>query len=63
VRVASGDSDPIYPGVQALARALPALGGLKVGAVVDFGPGCHTASFFGAQQSPSLAFLARHLAS
>jgi len=56
VRVASGDSDPFYPGVQAFARALPT-------ALVDFGPGCHTASFFAAQEPPSLAFLARHLAS
>ena len=56
VRVASGDSDPFYPGVQALARALPT-------ALVDVGPGCHTDSFFAAQEPPSLAFLARHLAS
>lgn len=52
VRVASGYGDPFYPGVQALARALPA------GAVVEFGPGCHDNSFFAAQQPPSLAFLA-----
>jgi S-formylglutathione hydrolase FrmB len=57
VRVASGLDDPFYPGVQALARALPA------GAITDFGPGCHTGSFFAAQEPPSLAFLARHLAS
>lgn len=57
VRVASGYGDPFYPGVQALARALPA------GAVVEFGPGCHDNSFFAAQQPPSLAFLAGHLAS
>ena len=44
-----------YPGVQALVRALPP------GAVVDLGPDCHTGSFFAAQESPSLAFLARHL--
>jgi enterochelin esterase-like enzyme len=56
VRVASGYRDPFYPGVQALARALPA------GAVVAFGPGCHDASFFVAQEPPSLAFLASHLA-
>jgi S-formylglutathione hydrolase FrmB len=56
VRVASGDADPFHPGVQALARALPA------GAVVQFGPGCHDDSFFAAQQPPSLAFLAAHLA-
>ncbi len=58
VRVASGYDDPFYPGVQALARALPAHGG---GAVVDFGPGCHDGSFFAAQEPPSLAFLADHL--
>jgi len=60
VRVASGYDDPFYPGVQALARALPALGGA---AVVDFGPGCHDGSYFAAQEPPSLAFLAGHLAS
>jgi enterochelin esterase-like enzyme len=57
VRVASGYADPFYPGVRALARALPA------GAVVDFAKGCHTGAFFAEQQPPSLAFLARHLAS
>jgi enterochelin esterase-like enzyme len=57
VRVASGYDDPFYPGVQALARALPA------GAVVDFGKGCHTGQFFVEQEPPSLAFLARHLGS
>jgi pimeloyl-ACP methyl ester carboxylesterase len=57
VRVAAGYDDPFYPGVQALARVLPA------GAVVDLGRGCHTGPFFAAQQPPSLAFLARHLAS
>jgi enterochelin esterase-like enzyme len=56
VRVASGYADPFRPGVQALARALPA------GAVVEFGPGCHDDAFFAAQQPPSLAFLAAHLA-
>jgi len=40
-----------------LTRALPS------GAVVDFGPGCHDGSFFTAQEPPSLAFLAAHLAS
>ena len=29
--------------------------------VVDFGKGCHDGAFFTAQESPSLAFLARHL--
>jgi enterochelin esterase-like enzyme len=57
VRVAAGYSDPFYPGVQALARALPG------GAVADFGNGCHDGSFFTAQEPPSLAFLARHLTS
>jgi len=56
VRIASGSGDPFYPGVHALARALPA------GAVVAFGPGCHDGSFFTAQEPPSLAFLATHLA-
>lgn len=55
VRVASGYDDPFYPGVQALAQALPP------GAVVDFAPGCHTGPFFLQQQPPSLAFLASHL--
>jgi S-formylglutathione hydrolase FrmB len=55
VRIAAGYDDPFYPGVQALARALPA------GAVVDFGKGCHTGPFFAEQQPPSLAFLASHL--
>ena len=57
VRVAAGSSDPFYPGVQALARALPAPGA----AIVYFGPGCHDGSFFTAQEPPSLAFLAGHL--
>ncbi len=57
VRVASGYDDPFYPGAQALTRALPP------GAVVDLAKGCHTGAFFAAQQPPSLAFLARHLAS
>jgi enterochelin esterase-like enzyme len=56
VRVASGYGDPFHPGVQALARALPA------GAVVEFSKGCHTGSFFLRQEPPSLAFLADHLA-
>jgi enterochelin esterase-like enzyme len=56
VRVAAGYRDPFYPGVQALARALPP------GAVVVVGPGCHDGSFFTAQEPPSLAFLASHLA-
>jgi hypothetical protein len=56
VRVAAGYADPFYPGVRALAAALPA------GAVVSFGSGCHDGSFFAAQQPPSLSFLAAHLA-
>ena len=55
VRVAAGYADPFYPGVRALAGALPA------GAVADFADGCHTGPFFAAQQPPSLAFLSRHL--
>jgi enterochelin esterase-like enzyme len=57
VRVAAGYRDPFYPGVQALARALPP------GAVVAVGPGCHDGSFFTAQEPPSLAFLAGRLTS
>jgi S-formylglutathione hydrolase FrmB len=60
VRVASGSDDPFYPGVQALARALPENPG-GVPAEVYFGGGCHTAPFFNSQEPPSLAFLARHL--
>jgi len=57
VRVASGSDDPFYPGVQALVRALPD------GAETYLGGGCHTGSFFAAQEPASLAFLAGHLAS
>ncbi|HEY1668047.1 MAG TPA: alpha/beta hydrolase-fold protein [Trebonia sp.] len=56
VRVAAGSGDPFYPGVQALAHALPK------SAEVYFGGGCHTDSFFSSQEPASLAFLARHLA-
>jgi S-formylglutathione hydrolase FrmB len=56
VRVASGDSDPFHPGVQALADALPE------GSVVVFSGGCHTGPFFIEQEPPSLAFLAGHVA-
>jgi len=56
VRVAAGYGDPFYPGVQALAAALPA------GSVVDFGKGCHEGSFFAEQEPASLQFLARNLA-
>jgi len=57
VRVASGDADPFHPGVEALARALPA------GAIVEYSQGCHTGAFFTAQEPPSLAFLGQHLTS
>jgi pimeloyl-ACP methyl ester carboxylesterase len=57
VRVAAGRSDPFYPGVQSLARALPP------GAIVDLAKGCHDGSFFMYAEPPSLAFLASHLAS
>ncbi len=56
VRVASGLSDPFHPGVAALARSLPP------DAVVRFVPGCHTRSFFIAQEPASLSFLGAHLA-
>jgi S-formylglutathione hydrolase FrmB len=62
VRVASGLSDPFYPGVAAFARALPEDPGGEP-AAVDFASGCHDDSFFTAQEPPSLAFLARHLTS
>jgi S-formylglutathione hydrolase FrmB len=55
VRVACGVSDPFYPGVRALAGALPP------GAVTDFSAGCHSFPFFTAQEPPSLAFLGAHL--
>jgi enterochelin esterase-like enzyme len=55
VRVASGSSDPFYPGVRTLARVLPP------GAVTDLSRGCHTSPFFVAQEPPSLAFLGQHL--
>jgi len=55
VRVASGADDPFYPGVQTLAKALPA------GAAVDLTNGCHTSPFFLEQEPPSLEFLARQL--
>jgi predicted esterase len=60
VRVAAGYHDPFYPGVQAFARALPAAPG-GVPAELAFSRGCHTGSFFIAEQPPSLAFLGRHL--
>lgn len=54
-RVASGKDDPFFPGVQTLAKALPA------DAVVDLSNGCHTSPFFIEQEPRSLEFLARHL--
>ena len=54
VRLASGQSDPFHPGVRVLASELPH-------AAVDFSKGCHTGSFFLAQEPPSLAFLSDHL--
>jgi pimeloyl-ACP methyl ester carboxylesterase len=55
VRISSGVDDPFHPGVEALAEALPP------GAAVDFSGGCHTGSFFQAQEGPSLSFLGSHL--
>ena len=55
VRVACGTDDPFQPGVAALARVLPRT------ATVIISAGCHTGPFFTQQESPSLAFLARHL--
>jgi pimeloyl-ACP methyl ester carboxylesterase len=56
VRVASGLDDPFHPGVVVLAAKLP------TGSHVVFSGGCHTGPFFQAQEPPSLAFLADHLA-
>jgi S-formylglutathione hydrolase FrmB len=61
VRIAVGFGDPFYPGVQALARALPKRAGGEP-PVVSYSDGCHDDSFFTPQEPPSLAFLARHLA-
>ena len=57
VRVAAGNNDPFQPGVVALAKVLP-----KSAEVVLEG-GCHTGSFFAAQEPPSIEFIASHLAS
>jgi enterochelin esterase-like enzyme len=62
VRVAAGFGDPFYPGVQALARALPKRTG-GVPPEVSFSNGCHDGAFFAAQEPLSLAFLGRHLTS
>ena len=56
VRVASGNGDPFYPGVQTLARALP-----NGGAEVYFGAGCHTGPFF-TPRNPPAVLPGRHLA-
>jgi hypothetical protein len=56
VRIASGSSDPFHPGVEALARVLPA------SSSVTFTAGCHDGPFFTSQQYASLAFLGSHLA-
>ena len=56
VRIAAGYGDPFYPGVRALATALPH------GAVVSFVKGCHDGPFFASQELASLEFLAQHLA-
>jgi hypothetical protein len=56
VRIASGASDPFHPGVEALARRLPA------SATVTISQGCHDDAFFASQQHASLEFIERHLA-
>jgi enterochelin esterase-like enzyme len=60
VRVAAGYSDPFYPGVQSLARALPRPPAGEAATVI-FASGCHDDPFFTTQEPPSLAFLASHL--
>ena len=55
VRVASGNDDPFHPGVVALSQSLPS------SASVVLSAGCHTGSFFNAQEPPSLQFLGKHL--
>ncbi len=60
VRVAAGMDDPFLPGVEALVKALPKASSPR--AVVDVSRGCHTGSFFAAQEPPSLEFLADHIA-
>ena len=56
LRVAVGLDDPFYPGVEELMRVVPA------GTVLVREAGCHSDPFFLAQEPPSLAFLAAHLA-
>ena len=55
VRLASGNDDPFHPGVLALVHVLPP------SSTVVWSAGCHTGSFFTAQEPPSLQFLARNL--
>jgi pimeloyl-ACP methyl ester carboxylesterase len=55
-RIASGADDPFHPGVEKLASVLGS------NSTVTFPSGCHSEPFFVAQEPPSLAFLARHLA-
>jgi pimeloyl-ACP methyl ester carboxylesterase len=54
-RVAAGNDDPFFPGVQALAARLPP------SAVAVLGGCCHDGSFFASQRSASLDFLGAHL--
>jgi enterochelin esterase-like enzyme len=61
IRVASAYDDPFYPAVQTFTTSLPKNPG-GVPAELSFAKGCHTSPFFVAQEPPSLAFLARHLA-
>jgi enterochelin esterase-like enzyme len=51
VRIASGTDDPFHPGVEKLASVL------AHSSTVVFSSGCHTDSFFYAQEPPSLHFL------
>ena len=56
VRIASGTDDPFHPGVETLASVLPD------SSTVVFSSGCHTDSFFYAQEPPSLQFLSTAMA-
>lgn len=55
IRIASGADDPFHPGVVALTEVLPR------GSVVDFANGCHTESFFIAQEPAAIAYLGHYL--
>ncbi len=57
IRIASGADDPFHSGMVALTEVLPR------GSVVDITNGCHTESFFTAQEPASIAFLGQHLGS